>query len=124
MGVSPFSRLDYCYCVECRKAQGGAFVTNCPVPTRSFHVTQGTELLAAYRSSPAKRRFFCSVCGSPIYSAKDETPEVIRLRMGTLDTPIEAPTPVTHIWTCEKPSWFSMTQKEGEVVCSKGATNV
>lgn len=34
-------------------------------------------------------RWFCSECGSPLISSRDAQPELYRLRIGTLDTPLD-----------------------------------
>ena len=77
--------IDVCYCQMCRKAQGGPLATNAPVDASAFEVTQGTELLTAYESSPGEQRLFCSRCGSPIYSKRTDRPRIVRVRVGTIN---------------------------------------
>ncbi len=96
-----------CHCSMCRKAQGSAFAANAPVPASRFRITEGEADLRAYASSPGKERWFCSRCGSPIFSRRDAAPEVVRLRIGTLDTPIAA-RPVAHIHVASKAEWFDI----------------
>jgi hypothetical protein len=73
-----------CYCSKCRAASGASFVTNIIVDADSFRITAGEESLAAFESSPNKFRYFCSVCGSPIYSQGEKTRQVVSVRSGTL----------------------------------------
>lgn len=73
-----------CHCGKCRAASGASFVTNVIVNTDSFSITAGKECLAAFESSPKKFRYFCSVCGSPIYSHGAQTKQVVSVRCGTL----------------------------------------
>ena len=73
-----------CYCSKCRAASGASFVTNIIVDADSFRITGGKESLAAFESSPNKFRYFCSVCGSPIYSQGEKTKQVVSVRSGTL----------------------------------------
>ncbi len=96
-----------CHCSMCRKAQGTAFATNAPVEAARFRIIQGEEALRAYSSSPGKRRCFCSICGSPIFSKRDGHPGVIRLRIGTLDSKIAAK-PTAHIQVASKAEWFEI----------------
>ncbi len=49
-------------------------------------------------------RNFCSECGSPIYSVKADLPDVYRLRIGSLDTPIEQK-PTCHFYVGSKAEW-------------------
>ena len=72
-----------------------------------FRLIAGAELLREYRSSADKARVFCSRCGSPIYSVKDDLPEVRRLRLGTVDTPIACDN-VFHIFVDSKASWWDV----------------
>jgi hypothetical protein len=97
--------ISICHCSQCRKAQGSAFAAVSPVDSARFRLLAGAELLKEYRSSPDKVRVFCSRCGSPIYSALDQRPEVKRLRLGTVDTPFVCGN-VFHIFTDSKASWY------------------
>ncbi|MBU1374759.1 MAG: GFA family protein [Alphaproteobacteria bacterium] len=81
----PLSPIQLCHCRQCRKAQGSAFGANIPVSADAFRMTQGHDALREYRASPGKRRVFCGDCGSPIFSQRDEAPDVLRLRVGSLD---------------------------------------
>src|SRR5919198_3308119 len=96
-----------CHCSMCRKAQGTAFAANAPVDADRFRLVAGREVLRGYRSSPGKWRYFCSVCGSPIYSKRDARDDVVRLRIGTLDSKI-AVKPGAHIYVGSKAEWFDI----------------
>ena len=77
--------IQLCHCGQCRKAQGGPFGANIPVATTDFRLVQGAEAMKDYRASPGKLRVFCGACGGPLFSQRDETPETLRLRAGSLD---------------------------------------
>lgn len=79
--------LVFCHCRMCRKAQGGLFGANAPIASRNFKLTLGAERIREYCSSPGKIRTFCDECGSPLYSARLDCPDFVRLRIGTLDNP-------------------------------------
>lgn len=96
--------IVYCHCAQCRKAQGSAFAANAPVKADGFEWLSGREAVTEYESSPGKLRAFCRVCGSPIYSRRDSAPDVLRLRIGTLDTPLAA-RPSAHIYAASKAEW-------------------
>lgn len=99
--------IVFCHCSQCRKAQGAAFGANAAVKADDFRITAGENALTAFESSPGKTRAFCKVCGSPILSRLDSRPGVIRLRIGTLDSKIDA-RPVAHIFTASKSEWFAI----------------
>lgn len=97
----------YCHCAQCRKAQGTAFGTNVPIEADQFRLLAGAELLKAYESSPGKERVFCANCGSPLYSRLLARPEVLRLRIGSLDTPLGGK-PQAHIFAASKADWYDI----------------
>jgi hypothetical protein len=80
--------IQVCHCVDCRRAQGTPFATNLPVARDQFVLTQGGTELRGFESSPGKTRWFCSRCGSPLYSERIALPNVRRLRAGLLDEPV------------------------------------
>ena len=99
--------IDICHCRQCRKAQGGPFATNAPVPSAALRISAGAELLAEFESSPGHRRVFCSRCGSPILSKQDSAPNVVRVRVGTVNEPLNA-RPVAHFFTASKCNWWEI----------------
>ncbi|MBL6751600.1 MAG: GFA family protein [Nevskia sp.] len=100
-GFGPFT---LCHCSQCRKAQGSAFAAVLPIQAQGFRLVAGEALLKAYESSPGKERVFCGVCGSPLFSRLRALPGVLRLRAGSLDTPVEQ-APAMHIFAASKASW-------------------
>ena len=96
--------MIFCHCPDCRKAQGGAFAAVAPVAAVDFHLLAGSELLTEYESLPGKKQVFCGRCGTPVYSRRDADPAKLRLRLGPLDTPVNA-APVAHIWVGSKAPW-------------------
>jgi len=98
------SELSMCHCSQCRKAQGSAYVAVSPVDAARFRLTSGRGLLREYRATPDKARVFCVNCGSPLYSARDDLPDVIRLRLGTVETPFTCAN-AYHIHVESRASW-------------------
>jgi hypothetical protein len=45
------------------------------------------------------------VCGSPLYSKRESLPDVLRIRSGLLNEPIDAK-PIAHFHTNAKPNWW------------------
>jgi hypothetical protein len=78
--------FGYCHCTSCRKARAQ------PTPPMHRSVEQPficylKELIREFESSSGKFRAFCTNCGSPLYGYLSATPEIIRIRLGTPDTP-------------------------------------
>ncbi len=99
--------FGYCHCTSCRKASGSAHAANAPVDRVNFHLIGESEI-REYESSPGKFRAFCSNCGSPIFAYLTSTPEIIRLRLGTLDTPFTKQ-PKAHTFVGDKGPWEPIT---------------
>jgi len=100
--------IGHCHCVTCRKAQGGAFVTNAPVRCKYFRLVSGADSVAEYESSPGKRRCFCRNCGAPLWSRRESDPDILRIRLGLLDSDPQR-RPMAHIWVSEKAPWYEIT---------------
>ena len=96
--------FGYCHCTSCRKASGTAHAANAPVARSNFRLLGGSDTLREFESSPGKLRCFCSRCGSPLYAYLASTPEVLRIRLGSLDTPF-AKQPQAHTWVSDKAPW-------------------
>ena len=80
-----------CHCRMCRKAHGAAFSSILPVRRAGFRWLAGEEGLARFESSPGKRRWFCSTCGSHLISTRDADQRSLLVRAGTIDCGYEAP---------------------------------
>ncbi|MDP7075353.1 MAG: GFA family protein [Myxococcota bacterium] len=93
-----------CHCSQCRKASGTAFATNASVSAEAFRFVAGKELLGEFESSPGQYRCFCTRCGSPIIKRYRDHPEVLRVRIGTLDTDPQVEVK-KHIFLREKAPW-------------------
>jgi hypothetical protein len=96
--------FGYCHCRSCRKASGAGHGANAPVDRARFHVVSGLSLVKEFESSPGKLRAFCGECGSPLYAYLTETRDVLRVRLGSLDTPFDS-RPRAHTWVSDKASW-------------------
>lgn len=104
---SALEPIQVCHCSQCRKAQGGPFATNIPVPRAAVKIISGAELMTSFESSPGKQRVFCSRCGSPLFSQRDASPDVIRLRAGLLDEPLDT-RPCVHFYVASKAGWWDI----------------
>ena len=96
--------FGYCHCTSCRKASGSAHAANAPIDRAAFHLLDGAGVIREFESSPGKFRAFCSNCGSPIYAYLSATPGVLRIRLGSLDTPF-AKQPKAHTFVSDKAPW-------------------
>ena len=65
---------------------------------------QDRENIKEYESSPGKIRAFCGVCGSPVYSRRPDTPDMMRLRGGLIIN-LPAPALLRHIHRDSRWRW-------------------
>ena len=94
----------YCHCGKCRKQSGSAFATNVVVAAEDLVFTAGEDAIASWVSSPGKRRYFCSGCGSPLYSHGERTKHIVSVRCGTLDSDLPI-RPSVHAFVAHKAAW-------------------
>lgn len=96
--------IMFCHCSRCRKANGAAYAAIAPVADASFRFVKGEEVLRDYRNAAGVHRIFCGNCGSPIIGRRESAPETVRVRIGTLDTPLGAKVSA-HIFVGSKADW-------------------
>ena len=101
---APLGMIGICHGRRCRKASGSAYGVNAGVEKSGFRLTAGADSFASFDAGTGVTRKFCRNCGSPLYSVRDSMPDALRLRVGTLDTPIEE-RPALHIFTGSKAEW-------------------
>ena len=99
--------MTHCHCTICRKLSGASFATYAHVDKAKFHWLGGDKTIRRYESTEGKWRCFCSACGSPIYSETRSRPNVVRLRIGTLDSPAGG-RPIAHFFASSKAEWFDI----------------
>lgn len=99
--------ITVCHCRKCRKANGSAFSGVAPIAREHLKLLSGQDALGEFESSPGVHRVFCKGCGAQLYSRRDAMPETLRLRLGTLDTPVEGE-PGMHIFTAYKAEWYDI----------------
>jgi hypothetical protein len=98
----------YCHCSQCRRANGSAFAANADVRAKYLEFTRGRDLIHEYESTPGKFRAFCSRCGSPMYSRRPAQPEILRIRLGTLDAD-PGRRPLLHGHAASKAPWHEIS---------------
>jgi ADP-ribosyl-[dinitrogen reductase] hydrolase len=98
------SPIQHCACHTCRKAHAAAFNTAAAVKPEHFRWLKGEQLLKYYESSPGKKRYFCSNCGSQLI-AKREGRDFWTLRVATLDDD-PGVVPQMQIWGSHAAPWL------------------
>ncbi len=102
--VKQITDIIHCHCSLCRKSSGTAYATNGFVKTSDFVINSGQEEIREFELRPGKRRHFCGICASPVYSSNESAPDRIRLRLGILDSDIKE-TVISHNFVSSKANW-------------------
>nr|WP_174505472.1 GFA family protein [Acinetobacter sp. Marseille-Q1620] len=100
-------KIFICHCKQCQKAQGSAFAAIAPIKTQDLEIVRGEELFKEYFATENKKRVFCKNCGSPIFSARLDLPDVVRLRVGIINESLAAKIN-SHAYIKYKVEWFEI----------------
>lgn len=106
---APLSIVVACHCSHCRRISGAGSSHNAPLSASALRITQGTprRYVDTAASGNSLYRFFCPDCGSSLYSQREKTPEVMVLKVGTLDDASGLKL-VMNIWTDSALPWMPM----------------
>lgn len=98
----PFA-LFVCHCTECRKQSASAFGLSLPLPRNGFRLTNGAPRYWLRRggSGLVIRGAFCSDCGTRLWDEPQDAPDIVVLKGGSLDEPVDMAKAI-HIWTASR----------------------
>lgn len=99
----------HCYCKHCQRSTGSAFATIIAVPADRFEASGPTKSFrVAGESGGHVERFFCSECGSQLYSQAEVMAGAVFLKAGALDD-ASAIQPQMAIWTASRAPWAELS---------------
>jgi hypothetical protein len=98
-----------CHCRDCQRASGTAFAAIIRVPAAAFTVSKGAPKFYTVRGDSGNKvsRGFCPECGSPLFSRLSGMPDVVGVRVGSLDDPSRY-RPTMDIFVTRAQPWDSM----------------
>jgi len=104
-------RMAHCFCTDCQKAGGTQMSTNVLVPKDSLKLTKGKPAQYAKVGDSGKKvtRFFCSTCGSPLWSEPEVVAEMRIIKAGSLDDSSWVK-PQVGIYMDSAPMWRAVPQ--------------
>mgnify|MGYP001292484981 CR=1 FL=1 len=100
-----------CHCKDCKVITGSSYVVNTSVLENTLMVEgeiSSTKLTAG--SGAASRAFFCTKCGTYVYTDYDSAVGRLTVRTKTLEDPDKFP-PQAHIFTRTKVNWIHLDNK-------------
>lgn len=83
--TAPLVGALYCHCKRCQRRTGTAFSVSALTIPGSYTVTEGEDLIASWRPADGWVKSFCRECGSHVHTVHPQNPDMISVRMGTLD---------------------------------------
>jgi|SRR5262245_51876507 len=98
-----------CHCRDCQRETGSAFAPVLGVAKTAFTITHGSPRYFALTadSGQTTRRAFCASCGSPLFGLPGSAPDLVTLRVGSVDDPSEF-RPSQDIYTVSAQPWNYM----------------
>ncbi len=107
-----------CWCRICQYIGAGSGTVNAIFARDAVEITGRTQDFSVIADSGAlMHRRFCPICGTPLFSEAEPRPNVIIVRVGTMDDP-NLGAPQSTIWTKSAPQWAcfdpQLPQAEGQ----------
>jgi hypothetical protein len=98
-----------CHCRDCQRETGSAFAPILGISKTAFTITQGSPKYFALTadSGQTTRRAFCAECGSPLFGLPGSAPDLVTIRVGSLEDPSEF-RPNQDIYTGSAQPWDYM----------------
>ncbi len=93
-----------CHCRQCQYFAGGGPNIFVAMPTGGFSYTKGTPSAFSRSDAPlfSASREFCPTCGVQLVTKAVPLPDVVFLKVGTLDEPAAFGGPQLAIFMCDK----------------------
>ncbi len=105
----PPKNIIVCHCTHCQKASGAGASHNALLPSGAVTFTSGQPKVYVDTAGSGNKlnRYFCGDCGSALYSQREKVPEMMVLKVGTLDAPGDMKI-VMNIWTQSARPWMHL----------------
>jgi hypothetical protein len=83
--TEPLPYAYYCHCTRCQKRSGAGASPGAVAMPGSFKLISGEDELRTWNAGDGWDKWFCSVCGSHTHASNPENPELVSVRLGSLD---------------------------------------
>ena len=104
--VSSSSTSALCYCKQCQRISGSAFLAFVDFKKKDIEWTTPPD---SFKSSENAQRDFCKVCGSSIAMRYHFQEDSLGINLGTLDIGCDfVPETQCHIFVKDKPAWYQI----------------
>lgn len=83
--TEPLVSAGYCHCTRCRRRTGTAASVQARIAPGSLRILSGEEFVTGWAPESGFAKFFCSACGSALWSRSPDDLEVMSIRLGAFD---------------------------------------
>jgi hypothetical protein len=83
--TEPLVSARYCHCTRCQRRTGTAASASAAVVPGSFHIVQGEDRIRAWKPEGGAAKWFCTDCGSALFTGDLEGPQPVGVRLGAFD---------------------------------------
>lgn len=98
-------RISICHCFECQKRTGSVFGAQARFKTEDVTIEgRSTDFLRVGDEGGRARFHFCPVCGSTVYYAFEDAPEVTAVTVGAF-ADATFPAPRFSVYEARKHAW-------------------
>ena len=112
--IGDTENASYCHCDDCKKATGSPYTVGVLVKAENLRIVSGQVKGYTTIADSGRKitREFCSVCGFPLFTRAEKTPDFVSLKAGCLDKPaLELIKPSLQTWAkCAVP-WAYIDDK-------------
>ena len=100
-----FIAVSY-HCRDCQYVSGGEPAVAVAVPADTVRTVKGHARVFNTTADSGARvyRSFCADCGTPLFAGNEGHPEIIAVKIGSLDDP-SGFTPAYYIWVSSAQPW-------------------
>ncbi len=100
-----------CYCRDCQRSSGAAMASIMAAPKTALKVLSGDARPYTVTGDSGKKvtRSFCATCGSPMFTMLEAVPDIIGIKISSLDDP-NRHKPGMSIYTSSAPQWAPMSE--------------
>ena len=81
----PLGTASWCHCTRCRRRTGVGGSIQVAVDPSAVRIVQGQNLLRAWEPPDGRAKYFCSACGSSMWS-RSRDGEQMAIRLDVFDT--------------------------------------
>jgi hypothetical protein len=83
----PIKAVANCHCNTCKKATGSVFGTIAVIDENDFEIIEGQDFLTTYQVSEKATKYFCRICGAPVFNRHKKYPGNYMTQVGSFDDP-------------------------------------